>query len=240
LAVYLGGNYLSWLKDPIGFFDHVVQGSTATYFRKVFFPLGFLSFFSPSTMMLTVPILFQNLAARNLLARSTFFQYTTYLTPFVFVSAIYGFNNLRTWASKFISFRGCRTTILLVLLVAICSIGSIGKNEFRIIIDYQSKTESHFQYVQSFFKAIPTNISVRTHEVFAPHLANRKELHIYENRNPIEGASNNALTADYVILDSRFLGGNEKDKLRKVEALGYKMHHEHNGFYVYIHDNFNS
>ena len=108
-----------------------------------------------------------------------------------------------------------------------------GKTEFQIIREYQSKNDPHFHYVQNFLKTIPSDKSVRTHEGFAPHLANRKELHIYENQHPLEGGSEKAQNAEYVILDERLLGGNVQDKLKELEARGYQMSHQHDGFYVY-------
>ena len=230
---YLGGNYLSWTKDPAGFFQHFFQLSTAKYLKKIFLPLGLFPFFSPSTLILTFPILFQNLAAKNLLARSTFFQYTAFLTPFVFVSAIYGFKNFIAWIMKNKFLDGFMAKVAAGAWLIVWGLIFSGKTEFQIIHEYQAKTESHFQYVRSFFKQISPDKSVRTHEVFAPHLANRKELHIYENQYPLEGGSEKALNSECVILDRRFLGGNDQDKLRELEARGYRILYEHDGFYVY-------
>jgi uncharacterized membrane protein len=230
---YLGGNYLSWAKDPAGFTQHLFQLSTATYLKKIFLPLGLFSFLSPSTLILTFPILFQNLAAKNLLARSTFFQYTAFLTPFVFVSAIYGFKNCVVWMVKYKVLYGFRAKAVTGVWLIAWSLIFSGKTEFQIIREYQNKNEPHFQYVRSFLKSVPSERSVRTHEVFAPHLANRKELYIYENQHPLEGGSIKAQNAQYVILDRRFLGGNEQAKLQELEIRGYQLMHAHDGFYVY-------
>jgi len=63
---YLAGNYLKWAEKGIGpFLSHVFQPSTFTYLKKVFLPLGFLSFLSASSLLLTFPILFQNLVAKK-------------------------------------------------------------------------------------------------------------------------------------------------------------------------------
>ena len=233
---YLGGNYLSWTKDFGGFIQHLFQLSTVKYIKKIFLPLGLFSLLSPSTLILTFPILFQNLAAKNLLARSTFFQYTAFLTPFVFVSAIYGFKNCANWIKDRKFLDHSKIKILTGGWLILWSLIFSGNSEFQIIQGYRAADEPHFHYVRTFLKTIPSDRSVRTHEVLAPHLANRKELYIYENQHPFEGGSEKAQNATYVILDRRFLGGNQQDKLRELEARGYQILHEHDGFYVYAKD----
>lgn len=75
-------------------------------------------------------------------------------------------------------------------------------------------------------------MSVRTHEFFAPHLATRKELYIYENTYSREGGSEEAQNAKCVILDRNFLREPENLVLDRLLKRGYAIQHEHDGFYV--------
>ncbi len=93
----------------------------------------------------------------------------------------------------------------------------------------------HLAYIRSYLKTIPSNVSVRTHEFFASHLINRKELHIYENQHPKEGGSEKAQNADLVIIDEGFLkdAPSKEEQLQQLKVKGYQVIHEHDGFYVF-------
>ena len=108
----------------------------------------------------------------------------------------------------------------------------MGKPELSIIRKNQLSDNEHFAYVRQYLKTIPEDVSVRTHEFFAPHLANRKELHIYENRNPKEGASQKAMEAECVIVDRNFLGDDWQNAISILQS-NYALVHEHEGFYVF-------
>lgn len=230
---YLGGNYLSWIEEgTIIFLKHLFQPSSFTYLKKIFLPLGFFSFLHPPSLLLTVPTLFQNLAARNILARSIFFQYTAFLTPYVFISAIHGFSKFLEWSRRqhWLGFNKLRLGGLYWLI----SWGLLltGVSEFHVIREYQKQGNAHFDYVRRYLKTVSSDASVRTHELLAPHVANRKELHIYENNHPREGGSEKAKSADYVILDERFVDKPIDLHITKLRGDDYVLAHEHDGFYV--------
>lgn len=231
---YLSGNFLEWRKlGWIAFLQHFFQGSTFTYLKKIFLPVGFLPFLSPTQFLLVVPILFQNLSSRNLGTRSTFFQYTAFLTPFVFVSAIYGFKNVLDWASRQKRWPYERVQLILIYWFLGCSFLFAGISELYVINKFLAKDNDHLAYVRRYLKTIPSNVSVRTHEFFAAHLSNRREVHIYENHHPREGASAKAMNSEYVVLDVSILGPEYQQNLEELRQLGYEPVHEHEGFFVY-------
>ena len=196
-------------------------------------PAAFFSFLSPSTLILTLPILFQNLAARNLMTRSLYFHYTAFLTPFVFVSAIYGFRNFVNLITKVLKWNQetARSAAIFTLLTA--SLLTTGVSEIHTLSEFKRKDNEHLSHVRDFLKHIPTDVSVRTHEFFAPHVSNRLELHIYENGHPKEGGSEKALNSDLVIVDEYLLKTEITKKLQEIEQRGYQIIHEHDGFYVF-------
>lgn len=234
---FYAGNYLSWFqKGPIPFIQHLFQGSTFTYLKKVFLPVGFLSFLSPSTLLLTAPILFQNLAGTNTSARSTFFQYTAFLTPFVFVSAIYGFKKVMEWGRQQQRWPFDRVKLILIYWFLGSSLLLAGVSEFYVMTQFLAKDSDHFAYVRRYLKTVPSSVSVRTHEFFAAHLANRRELHIYENHYSREGGSQKALNSEYVILDASLLGDGYERHLEELRQQGYRSTHVHDGFFVFQKD----
>ncbi len=228
---YLRGNYSAWKSEGfITLLQFLFQGSSLTYLKKIFLPVGFFPILSPFTLMLTLPSIFQNLSARNELTRSIFFQYTAYLTPFVFISAVYGFQKSILLLSKFLPPK--RAKIFVGYWLIIWSILLSGVSEYYVISEYQRQDNPHFAYVRNYLKTIPSSVSVRTHELFAPHLANRRELFIFENHHPKEGGSKKAMSADYVILDQKFIPNFDASQISNVLNQGYSIKHEHDGFYV--------
>lgn len=216
---YLSSNYLAW-KDHGGItalFKHLFSLSTAAYLTKIFMPVAFMSCFHPS-ILLAVPALAQNLCARNEQARSIFFQYTAYLTPFVFVSAVYGLRKVRPQLGA----------AILILL----SLTTTGVSEFFIISKALNKYEPKAQ-ISTVLNAIPADESVRTNEFLAPHLAHRRELHIYENNHPKEGASHQARMANVVVLKRSLLGEQWNPATNVLKMEGYRQVTEHEDIYVF-------
>ena len=230
---YLRGNFSAWkMQGIVPFLKFMVQSSSLTYLKKIFLPVGLFSILSPSTAMLTVPSIFQNLSARNEMTRSIFFHYTAYLTPFVFISAIYGFRNFIQIARKKFPVEKVKTFAAYWLIG--WSLLLTGISEYHVILQYQTQNKPHYEYIRNYLKTVPSNISVRTHEFFAPHIANRKELHIYENNHPREGGSSKAQNAEYVIIDQKFIPDFNRSQINDLKSRGYLAEQEHDGFYVLI------
>ncbi len=220
---YLSANFLAWHDlGSAALARHLLQPSTAAYFIKVFAPLGFLSFLSPAAI-LTLPMLAQNLVARNEMTRSIFFQYTAYLTPFVFISAIYGSRKIFAHRAGALYLTAC------ILLTA-------GVSELHVIREHLQKRQPRYAAWKDYLRSFPSGLSVRTHEHLATHLANRRELYIYENQHPKEGASYKALHTDRVILRDDWLGDKPAETLLQLEKTGYKLVHESQGLRTYAKD----
>lgn len=219
---YLDANFMAWQREGgEAFLRHLLRPSMLSYLFKIFAPVGFLSFLDFPSFMLTLPMLAQNLLSRNDATRSIFFQYTALLTPYVFISAVFG-------ARKFFKTKWGRPFFIFWVLL------SCGVSEFYVIREHQNKETPHFQKIRRYFKTIPESASVRTHEFFAPHLAHRKSLHIYENQNPSEGASQAALQSSYVVLDEKLLGHSPADKLEALRQSGYEEVLSDKGFHIFI------
>lgn len=207
--IYIGGNYLSWQEKGIfPLLQHLLRKEAIVYAVKVFGPLAFTSIFWPPTLMLTFPTLLQNLATDIEAHTSIFFQYTAYLTPFVFISAIYGAYTIKRWISP--------------AVIIIFSILMTGVSDIYIAHLFSTQQIAHHTEIKRFAGDLSPDFSVRTHEAFAPHFANRKELHIYENTHPKEGGSEKALNADYVILDQSLLSDNSAEQLKNLTDRGYE------------------
>ncbi len=216
---YLSGNFMAWKEEGgAAFFKYLLNLDSFLYLVKIFLPVGFLSFFNFS-FVLALPGLAQNLGSRNLATRSIFFQYTLLLTPFVFLSATESLRKIypKKWG---------------IFYLLLSSVLMAGVSDFYVAQGFRREITPHLEAVQKDFALIPAKASVRTHEFFAPHLANRKELHIFENRHPREGGSPKALQADYVVLDQSLLTPGVQDLLDSVRQT-HDLILNHDGFMIF-------
>ncbi len=220
---YLRGNYTAWLRQGSGAFArHLLRLDSWGYLFKIFAPLGFLSFLGGTSFLLTVPMLLQNLTARNEVALSIFFQYTALLTPFVFISAIEG---ARRWTA--------RHSRRLAFYMMAASLLMAGPSEFYIMSRNWARGPQNRGAMDVFFSKIPPQLSVRAQEFLAPHLAGRRELHIYENQHPREGGSPKAHSTDLVILRPENLTYSSADVFQ-LEQTGYERAASIPGVWIFV------
>lgn len=223
---YLRGNYAAG-GSGFNLYHLILQAlsfKNLIYLIKLFLPLGLLPFFAPAQLLLTLPILAQNLLARNENTTSIFFHYTASLTPYIFISYIYGLKSITKWVSN------KSVQIFIIMAPAILM---MGVSDYYIYQTYSRKANLHTQEIHSTIKNIPSIFSVRTHEFFAPHLSNRKKLYIYENNHPKEGGSIDAMNADLIILDKVWLGENALDKFNLILKSNYTLAFEKNGLLIF-------
>ncbi len=218
---YLHGNFFAWEQLGLdAFLKHLLSKDSAVYLVKIFGPLGFLAFLSPQAMLLVLPPLLQNLTARNPMVHSISHQYTAFLTPFVFAAAICGAEKIKMRRAGFYYL----TTVIL------CMAGVSGV--YGMQTAWTQRTE-HVLKLPGLLKRVPKDASVRTHEFLAPHLACRRDLYIYENQHPREGASPPALQAEYVVLDEMFLGQTAAKAFDELKQRGYRQVFEDEGFRIF-------
>ena len=218
---YLDGNFTAWLR--VGwkpFMKHIFRPDTFEYLAKIYGPLAFSSVFAPAPFILTFPTLAQNIISRNEMTRSLFFQYTATLTPFVFISSVMALAQLHLFR---------RYAAYLLLLTSVLTSG--GSEVYPMRRQWITITP-HTALVKKVLAGIPAKVSLRTHEFYAPHAANRKELYIYENNYFKEGGSWKAQHADCVVIDKSLLGKRYPADEQTLLRNGYSIVSENDGLVV--------
>ncbi len=220
---YLSGNFLAWKEQGASaFVRHLLRPATAGYLIKILMPLGFLPFGSLAVIP-ALPALFQNITSRNEATLSIFFQYTAFLTPVLFCALV------ETLKKSHLR----RSGVLFYLIF--WSVLMAGVSDYYVASRAQIQETPHLKELPALLKKVPDGASVRTHEFLAPHLANRKELFIFENHHPLEGGSEKAMNADYVILDKTFLGS--EDPSAEAWTVNYTLSFEKDGFMIFKNKN---
>ncbi len=86
----LGGIITTALRSPIKIFSLIIQPGKLLYLLQLFSAVGFVSLLSPLFLLFALPDLSINLLSSNAQLHQIYFQYTAVITPFLFISAIYG------------------------------------------------------------------------------------------------------------------------------------------------------
>jgi len=96
----LNGIAKNLLKNPLGIIPVLIAPDRLWYYFQLFVPVGFLSVFSPLFLVFSAPALGINILSSNGNMRMIDYQYTSAITPFIFISAIFGFSALKRFLVK--------------------------------------------------------------------------------------------------------------------------------------------
>ncbi len=233
---FYGGNYSQMLMDPAsGFVKRLFSGESAGYVLKVFLPFLYLPFFNLPTLILTFPILFQNLLSANGPMRSFNYHYFTGLTPFLFISTVFSFDQLRRrsgWIGKNCLFAG-----LLLLFVGVLR---SGPSEYWFFRDIHAYRNAHTEMVRGKLRTIPPDARVLTHNSFIPQLCNRKFIYQFNyNAAPTKLDFARKYKADTVVWDAKFWEpqtASPESTLAEFKDSGYRVSFERDGFYILVRD----
>ena len=142
------------------------------YLVQILFPLGFLSLLAPLFAAFAVPELFISLLSNNPNLYQIYYQYTATITPFVFISAIYGTSRLLKWIPAI------NKRILIVFLLFVCFYtaylygplpGAVEANT-----DMFTKTVGNSSEIDRFLDSIPRRYSVSASNNLGSHLSQRQ------------------------------------------------------------------
>jgi uncharacterized membrane protein len=207
----LPGVLLNIVGNPLETLRVIISpvGQKTLYIFGLFEPLAFLSFLSPPSLMIGLPwfaIAFLSNYAPYY--SPVGYQYTAFVAPFVFISAVYGakrFWTIRDHLSRNIRMNriGALTAVtrfkkvilvsFLFLVIAISYVTAIG-----IRTSIPNVTE-HDKIAEAFIKLIPSDASVLTQNDLFPHISRR--LYVYA----LAGISDRLpsdVTYDYVFVDT--------------------------------------
>lgn len=92
-------HFASERYQNINVIQTLFRQSTWDYLWNFFAPLGFLSFLSPA-ILIALPEFAINLLSQDANMRNIVFHYTAVITPFVFISSIYGFRTFTNYGLR--------------------------------------------------------------------------------------------------------------------------------------------
>lgn len=173
---HLGNNLIeivfNIISNPVTSAGIILQKENILYFLEVFLPLAFLSFLSPGFLFMTIPTFAMSYFSLPPMG-NTGSRYNAYLIPFIFASAILGFEKLlknkKTEIEKEILRKRLRITIIIMTLL--CTL-FIDNTPFRIPFKTPVITENQRTLIE-LSKTIPPEATVTTQVDIYKHVNHR-------------------------------------------------------------------
>ena len=111
---------LGLFLNPLRLLQSLLRIPSWEYLRSLLGPLGFLSLFSPLQLVIAAPELGINLLSASSNFRNIYYHYSAVITPFVFISAIYGVKNIMRFLSGIKPRFIISYIIFFILILAYC------------------------------------------------------------------------------------------------------------------------
>lgn len=170
--------FIGILLNPIDSISALFGESQLQFVKQLIVPLGLLSLVSAYILFL-VPELVLLLLSENSQLHEIYYQYTATLTPFIFISAIYGIKNLIR-IQPYLSFKLISVYILSFSILSSYLFGPLpfakypNTKMFTDKLDYANK-------VEEYLKSINKEHSVSSTNNLGSHLSERRYLYNVPN-----------------------------------------------------------
>ncbi len=207
------GNILKTIIfSPQKIVEIIFQQSRLSYLNQLFLPVGFLSIFAPLNLLFALPDLLINLLSNNEQLHQIYYQYTSAISPFIFITAIFGLNLLR---------KKLRLTNAF-LVIYLLTFSLIGAYLFGPLpgakaanLDMFTRPVNDKSLIDNYLSGIPDSFSVSGTNNVGSHLAQRAQIYT------VPQGMNEADMVIFLLTNS----GSEKAEKEMVEKL--KLNNEY-------------
>lgn len=165
----------SIILQPLQTLGTMLERQQTEYFKQLFLPLGYLPVFAPIYLIFALPDFMINTLSNNKLLHQIFYHYTAIITPFLFIAAIYGAQNIM----RFLPGRFTWILIVYVVSSAVYSAYQFGPLAFskRPNTDMFTKPQPKKDIINQELAKIPQTASVAATNNLGAHLSHRQLLY---------------------------------------------------------------
>ena len=202
----------------------ILEQERLDYIKKLFIPLGYMSFLSPQYLIFALPDLAIDLLSKNKVLHQIYYQYSSTIIPFVFISTMFSPKKM----SKAIPMITFKTLSFIILLTAVSSAYSFGPLLFAKKPQdqmFKKPLEKRWE-VDNFIRSIPTDSKVSATNNLGSKLSHRE--YIYEIPNGIE-------RSDYILF---LLKSEVNQSIKSAQSYYLKVKDSEDYKLVYSVDNF--
>ncbi len=168
--------------SPNKIFQTVFEHSRLDYLKQLSQPVGYLFIFFPFFLIFAGPDLVIDLLSNNPQLHQLYYQYTATITPFIFLSAIYG----AYWLRKFLVQKvpSIAKNINLLLIIYLVGFAFYSAYNFGPLpgakdgnLDMFSRQLPDRVSVETYLSSIPRKYSVAASNDIGSHLASRENIY---------------------------------------------------------------
>ena len=191
---HLAGNGGFWdvliaiFTNPIRVLKALADIENLKYLIKLFAPVGFISFLNLQTLVLAAPTLIINALSDWPPAKGIEAQYTATVTPFVFISAVYGTKKLVELLRRKLN---SSPEVFIVSMILILSLFAFFYRSLVFLVKNWQVTEHH-EKLARIISQIPTESSLSADPPLRAHAAHRERLFALPD---------SMHSADYIVYD---------------------------------------
>lgn len=153
----------------------IFQKDRIEYLSELFLPVGFLPFLYLPTLVFASPDLAINLLSNNKQLHQIYFQYTSTITPFIFISSIYALKLLRKKLPKI------PVIALSLYLIAVSSYSAYEAGPLLFAknpnIDPIIKQQPYKETIDDFLSKIPQKYSIAATNNVGSHISHRSRIY---------------------------------------------------------------
>ena len=217
---------LNIIVHPIQTISTALDNHGVFYVFRLLLPLGFLSILGLPFLAFAVPDIFKNLLANNSNFRDIYYQYMAEITPFVYISAIFG---IKLVASKFKKLppQFVILYILVFSLIAFWYYSPLPGTKRANLANFREQLPNRNE-IKAVIATIDLTKSVSATNNLGAHVAHRQNLYTFPNATE---------SADVVLFLLRKNSGSYDSELEGVvnlqENSKYKLDKKIGDFYMF-------
>ncbi len=170
------------ILSPSKILQTIFEPTRLLYLNKLFMPVGYLIILCPFFLVFAGPDLLIDLLSNNTQLHQIYYQYTATITPFVFLSALYGVLWLRKIKTSWFSLTQTHWNFLIgiyLLVFTFYSAYSFGPlpGSLEPNLDMFTRQLPNRAYIDTFLATIPKNASVAASNDLGSHLSLRENIY---------------------------------------------------------------
>lgn len=159
------------LFSPDKVIDTILKPDRLEFIKQLFLPLGYLSLLAPIFLIFAVPDLLIDLLSSRSSFHQIYYQYSATITPFLFITAIYGALRLTSLVPQ-ITPKIISVVILIFTFISAYSFGPLifakKPNDAMFRKNYQNSAA-----VRDYLSSIPEDLTLSTTNDLGAHLSHR-------------------------------------------------------------------
>ncbi len=162
--------------NPVRTIETLLLPDRVGYIKQLFMPLSYLSFLAPIYLIFTGPDLVISLLSENPPLHQIYYQYSSTVTPFIFISAIFAIFGIKKYFPE-ITFNMLIPMILITTLISSYTYGPLPFAK-KPNIDMFQKPLAERLVIDEMLKTIPEEALVSSSNNLGSHLSHRKNIFV--------------------------------------------------------------